>query len=81
MNIHIDLDEIKSVREHSERKAHTAKLEMLADMIAAKFSLKSKDVGSRLSELGDDDIKAVALRLVDASSFDVLLTPNSNPKP
>lgn len=81
MNIHIDLDEINSVREHSERKARAARLELLGDMIAAKFGLPPKDVGARLTDLGDDEIKAIALRLVDASSFDELLTPSGNPKP
>lgn len=73
MNIQIDMDEIASVREHAERKARAAKLEMLGNMIATKFKLPSEDVEARLSGLGDEEIKAISLGLVDAPSFDELL--------
>lgn len=73
MNIHFDWDEIHSVREHSERKARTARIELLGCMIATKFGISSKEAESRLSGLGDDDIKTVSLGLVDALSFDALL--------
>lgn len=51
VNIHINLDDIESVREHSQRKARDAMIDLVGDQIAAKFDMSPKAARARLADL------------------------------
>ncbi|MEH3116812.1 MAG: hypothetical protein PGN25_04195 [Methylorubrum populi] len=72
MNIHVDLDNIRSVREHADTKIRLAMADMVAQLIADKFgdAVDIRDVRSRLGRFTTEAIREVGRKVSLGSGID-----------